>query len=1815
MKKTLLAIIATLLSLALCQCTSCDNEQEDSGYNEYVAAFTSGTISRKSSIFVVFSQEVQQSRIDSLDVQKLIKISPAIEGNCHFTDGNTLVFVPQNEFKRGEKYKVKVDIPSIFDNGDVFNFSFQTKPFAIRGDVSEYNCLSDNEYEIVFELLTADEEQPNVVEDNISITPTNAKCAWTHSPDGQKHILSVTISETAEIVVSTKENKELGLSEYRVASMDVQNVDKLSVVRVQKVPGDKCIVLTFNQLLDQKQNISGLVSMKGFSINPYINNNKIYINYTINDVDQDETDDGEIDVTIVVNSALRSAIGKTLGEDFQKRLKIGTDKPAVMFVGNGVIIPQSDRIVVPFRSIYMKGVRVMVFKIFSNMVGSMLQQDGLKSYTDLSVVGRPVAATTFYMDDSGLDLTQWHTFAIDLTEEFKVEPGAMYRIELSLDARLSAWPSDSLPECNKYEIENEDRLLLAKANSSFDNYSYYYTGKMSYQPYHWYDGYYDDKKQPSSKAYYENVVVGRNVLATNIGLTAFKDVSDKLYVTAIDLPSAAPLSGVDIEVYNLQRQIISKGTTSADGTIAIECNAALGQPHYIVASKGNDVSYLNVNRGNEKSTSSFDVSGDVVQKGIKGFIYGDRGVWRPGDTMYLSFILNDKNNNLPESHPVTLQLTNPLGQTNSVTRNSGSMGIYSFPMHIDENAPTGIWTATVSVGDVSFSKNLRVETIKPNRLKIDLKVPEIIETKATNASLHTEWLNGNNANELKYDVQATIISTKTTWKQWSQYAFDNITKTFETTEQNIAKGEVNNTGNASLVVNIDPQKTAPGMLKCNFTTKVYEPSGEFSIDSHKALVSPYSRYVGIKSPFVKDHGHLDTDKDQTFSLICVDKDGNTVPYVDLNVNIYKVEWYWWWRAEHEDLAGYTTSRYNSPIKELTAQTDKNGQATFNLNFSESNWGTYLIEATDVKGGHSTAILSYFDWPWMTSRNDENGNSAATTLSISTDKKEYTLGDKINISFPSAMGATAIVCVSNGSKVLSTNTYPCSVERTIISIPSTEAMMPNAYISISLVQPYEQTVNDMPIRMYGIVPIVVNSDKSHLKPIVTSPDEVKPESKFKLMVSEANGRPMAYTLAIVDEGLLDLTHFKTPNAWDTFNAREAMGVRMWDLYDYVNGAYGGTIEEMFSIGGDEALNNGPKAIVNRFTPIVYFDGPFVLKKGQTRTHEIDVPNYNGRVRIMVVAAGEQAYGSTDKSVLVRRSLMLIGTMPRQIGVDDEMTVSATIFASKKVGNVDVSIATDDKLKVVGNATKKINFNAAGDQTVQFAVKAGQKSGTGHITIKASSSEDKIDYPVEINIRAISQIISKTTSVKIDASKTWNGKISMPGNSDYKLNIEVSANKPLNLASRLKTLKAYPHGCAEQTTSKIFPQIYLPEFCNLSEQDRREIEENIKRGIEKLRTFQTSDGGIAYWPGGSQSEMWISAYVLNFLTEASNKGYYVPEDMVKKIKSYVRRNMRISSDACYGAYVLAKSQSADLSTMNLLKENERKLDANSHYLLAAAYALQSRTNVAQQLLASVKNDEVSYWYDVEVVKLIAQTLSNNANASETAEKVRTKLMSDSWMSTSQIAHSLLAMSAFYGKNAPADGLHFEASVDNKNIAKINDSKYVWTTTTNQANNSAKVSVSNKNKSDIYLNVTAEGVATQSQIERNNNGLELKIDYFTEQGEVLNFAELPESVTFKACLSIHNATGNNLQHIAITHPLPAGWEILSSTADASVSYQDQRDDRMLSYIDNFKTGQTVKITLNLSATYAGTYYLPSVHAEAMYDASISGCTDSGKCVVVKR
>ena len=739
--------------------------------------------------------------------------------------------------------------------------------------------------------------------------------------------------------------------------------------------------------------------------------------------------------------------------------------------------------------------------------------------------------------------------------------------------------------------------------------------------------------------------------------------------------------------------------------------------------------------------------------------------------------------------------------------------------------------------------------------------------------------------------------------------------------------------------------------------------------------------------------------------------------------------------------------------------------------------------------------------------------------------------------------------------------------------------------------------------------------------------------------------MAYTLAIVDEGLLDLTRFRTPDPWQAFNAREALGVNTWDLYNYVVGAYGGRIEQLFSIGGDDALNKGPKAIVNRFKPVVQFAGPFLLKKGEKRQHTYKMPNYNGRVRVMVVAGNGEAYGNTEKSVLVRKPVMLLGTLPRVIGIGEEMVVPATVFATEKgVGDVQVTIACSGNMEVVGEKSHMLHFETVSDKLAQFRIRVKDTPGAGHVKITATGGGEKSVYETDIEIRSVRRPQIKVTPVTLEAGKSWKGTVGFPGvEGTNSLVLEMSDVQPVNLSTRLSYLLGYPHGCVEQITSKVFPQLYLSGFASLTREQEQSTEATVKEVICRLRSYQTVDGSFSYWPGGTAPNAWGTVYAIHFLLEAEKKGYLVPEGMKRNALndlSRIARNWKPEASysaeseemtQAYRLFVLALGQVAEVGAMNRLKES-KTLMSMSRYLLAAGYALVGRPDVSKELVVKTtalttacSGYDQTFGSDLRDTSIRLMTLcllDGGKEAALLANEISKTLASDDWLSTQSTAFSLVALSDYMEKYKMSGSMDFSYAVDGK-AKKVSTTRNIWTETLlDKTAFSASLELKNTGKSTLFARLVAEGIPAEGKEEAYANGLTLAVSYMDHDGHPVNISVLQQGTNFTAVVTVSNSSPRGYNHLVLTEVFPAGWEILNTrflTGDTvdnrvtGVNYQDIRDDRAYSYIDYLPAGKQVTVRINLCAVYPGRFYLPPVYCEAMYDHLVRANTE-GKMVTVE-
>ncbi|RYZ99736.1 MAG: hypothetical protein EOO68_12080, partial [Moraxellaceae bacterium] len=735
-------------------------------------------------------------------------------------------------------------------------------------------------------------------------------------------------------------------------------------------------------------------------------------------------------------------------------------------------------------------------------------------------------------------------------------------------------------------------------------------------------------------------------------------------------------------------------------------------PFYLQAQKDKQTGYLRLPKNEALPVNQFDVGGEHIKAGLKGFIYGERDVWRPGDDIFLTFILQDKEERLPAGYPVTLDFFDPQGKKMfSQTNVTPVKDFYSFALKTDEKAPTGNWRAVVHVGNRFFDKIIKVEMVTPNRLKIDLSFDDpVLSLKNMPQKLHlfSQWLHGATAKNLKADSEVKLFTKKTTFSGFDQYVFDDPSRTFENTSQKVFEGNLDEEGKADFDINVEANNSPPGMLTAMFNTRVFEESGNFSTALRSYDVSPYENWVGLLMP--KGDGYynsLSRDNDHEIFFQTLNEQGKAVAKRKLEVSVYEISWRWWWDEGTDDIAAYVGSSSRTPIKKETVVSDAQGRAHWLLQKNTYNWGRHLVRVCDSDSGHCAGQLVYLGW----SASNERDPESATQLMLSTDKEKYNVGDTATIRLPKTVQGRVLMSIENGSHIIEKRWLDLKADQREVTLPITQAMAPNAYVNMILLLPHQTRKSDAPMRLYGVVPLFVEDPATHLTPEINVPEKVRPESTFSVKVSEKSGHAMTYTLAMVDEGLLGLTGFKAPDPHSSFYRREALGVATWDMFDSVVGAYGASLERILAIGGSDAAQEAErKRRERRFPPIVKFLGAFTVAAGETKTHDITLPPYMGSVRVMVVAGDTEktpAYGKVEKTVAVTQPLVLYATLPRVLGPGEEVLLPVNVFVSEtSIKKVDISVEANEIFTLV-DSKAELNFTKPGDAITSLRLKVNEE----------------------------------------------------------------------------------------------------------------------------------------------------------------------------------------------------------------------------------------------------------------------------------------------------------------------------------------------------------------------------------------------------------------------------------------------------------------------------------------------------------------------------
>ncbi len=1804
-------------------------------YKDYISAYSSGFHRRSEPVRIEFAKPViANDQIDKEVKKDIYKIVPELPGKCIWKSVTLLEFYPDKKALKGNtEYKLSIDLKTLFPaisedlRQAAINFMYQPVELSVNWAFPRPSRDGKESMYLNGVLTSNDEVDPGKLSESISITTSDGKkidAQWQVSAtDPNKFDILISpiprLKESTDLNIEWLTHLEEGSQSKEKKVFHIPSINEFAVQGTDESRiSERDLSIYFSNILDDKQDIKGLVKFKDDSTVLQIVKDGDIVRIHFAEDWQKKSG------ILQVSHLIKSKEGLTLANDYEYEFKLIQNPPQVRFAHHGNILPYSKDIILPFEAINLHRVEVEIFKTFSNNVLYNMHLGYDEDYGSYNLVrlGRIIKQKVIELDDlsPGSNARDWKRYGLNLSELIEAEPGASYQVRICFKPEDTEFPCASgrpaIPE-HFYEEESGD----PKIKSFWRDYAYY-----DYSDYNS-----NDTKDPCNISYYYRDHFAKTTFfASNIAMIAkSSDDGGQSMAAVYDVLDGAPVKGAEVSFYDQQLQLLTKKETDGNGVVITEL---LMKPAYVMAKSGKHYSYLKIAENKSLSQSEFDISGVKIQEGLKSSIYTERGVWRPGDTIYLNAIINQISQRLPDQFPIELSVTNPQRQIIYKSNKADHMmGLYSFRIPTKETDLTGVYTAHIKAGLSVFEKNLLVETVKPNRFKVEW--PEAVEYSTEDLekglTLKAMWLHGAPASNAQANISVHYKMIEPEFKKYDDYVFtDPESRSLEGDEE-IFNEPLGPDGSATVNLPDFKSMLKCGKIKSTLISKIAAEDGDISTDYFETTVSPFDEYVGIRLPENPYGRQIAMGVDQDVQVVVLDKNGNAVANRELSIELFQVSYEWWYELRHANQGNYQQRNYTRRVFNNKIKTDQNGKAIARINVKE--YDRFFIRATNLKNNYSSGDYFYSGWNY-----EQNNKEFVNILSFKTDKEAYSVGEKAKIDLPGSGKGNYLISLMRGNRILKTFTLDAKKDKTPFAFDLTQDMVPNIYVDVSFIQGKDGKKNDLPLRLYGVIPVKVEDQNKKLHPKINMNNQIRPDEKFTVEVSEENSREMVYQLFIVDEGLLNLTRFKTPNPYNDLLAREALSMMTWDNFNEVIGNMDGEIERVFSIGGDQGVNANQELKNKRFKPVVLKAGPIYLKKGEKQKHEFTMSNYIGAVRVMVIANEFNAFGSADKSVTVKNELMCQLTVPRVFAYNDEVLIPVTVFATDpKVKDVQINLEVKGKLKLAESGIKKIHFNQEGDQTVFYKVKGTNSIGNADLTVNATSGAFSSKNSVSLYVDNPNSISHEIKDYWVESGKSIKESVVPYGmEGTRKVKMEVSGFQGLAIDKMIDDLIHYPHGCLEQTTSSAFPQIYLPSLSDLSVDKKSEISLNVQAAIEKLRRFQMVDGAFSYWPGNDYYSDWANSYAGHFMIEAKNAGYKVPDDLlqkwyksqrtyansfvVDKKKSYWRPYFM----QAYRLYTLSLFGKPEWGAMNQLYQMKMN-DFMSDVVLAGAYAIGGKQDIALKLfpgtvpdLKYYRENEYSYGSNSRDEAMIAQVLiaMNKKNeAANLLDKLIRRNGRNYYYSTQEMAMTLVALGKLYG-DAKDRTISFNYKWNEVKLSYETKFPFYMVDLPPAANQSFEFT--NRSPLPVSVSIIQYGKEMSMANLDVSNGLKMKVSIGNQKDLVLNSGD-----EVNAIVNVTNTgVAGRIDNIALSAIFPSGFEIdnrrIGGITDKSekVNYQDFRDDRVINYF-GLNAGETITLKIPLTAAYAGQYVSPAFFCEAMYDPTIYAKYRSGSVNIKTR
>lgn len=1333
----------------------------------------------------------------------------------------------------------------------------------------------------------------------------------------------------------------------------------------------------------------------------------------------------------------------------------------------------------------------------------------------------------------------------------------------------------------------------------------------------------------------------RFISLSDIGLIA-KEGREKMYVFANSIKSAEALSGVNVIAYGNNNQVLGMGSTNKEGVAELEYTRkefAGFKPAMIIAKTDNDFNYLPF-KNTAVNTSRFEVGGKRIRSsGLDAFIYAERDIYRPGEKINYSVILRDKEWKSPGDVPVKLRMLMPNGKEMKNFRKAlNEQGSMEGSIDLSRSALTGTYSLEVyAANDVLLgSQNFVVEEFVPDRIKVTTKLSKPYFVPGDSAGILINAVNyfGPPAANRNYEYEVQLKSKSFTSEKYSKYDFSLANQnTFF--DKVVRQGSTDANGNVNQGYTVPKTYSNIGLLEAGFFATVFDENARPVSRHVYADIHTQPVYFGVKNDGESYYALNTTAK---FPLIALDKDGKAIS-ANAKVMVIKQEY----RTVLSKSGSYF--RYESQKSEKTIE-DKNitvsGENTA-YSFTPGTSGDYEIRVY-IPGANayvSKGFYSYGGWS-NNSQSFEVNNEG--NIDIETNEK-YKTGETVKALFKTPFNGRMLVTFETDHVIK--HEYIEVKDRTAsLDIKVNKDYLPGFYISATLIKPHE--LSDIPLTVaHGYKGVKVDDPDRKINVQITANKTARSKTKQKITVKGAPNSMI--TLAAVDNGVLAMNGFDSPDPYEYFYKKRALDVRAYDIYPLLLPE---VKQRLSSTGGDGDLEMDKRINPvqgNRFKIMSFWSGIKKANGSGNAEFEVDVPQFSGEIRLMAVSYKDEKFGATHQEMTIADPIVLSTALPRFFSPGDTVTVPVTITnTTAKAAQATATIKVSGPMQATG-AAQTVNLAPNSEARVMFKIGAANAIGAGKVNIEVSSMGEKFTEETEITVRPPSTLQKQTGSGSINGGATQNLTLNvsdyMAGTTDYKL--VVSKSPALELADQMSYLVQYPYGCTEQTVSAAFPQLYYGDMADAMglSRDNANAAANVMEAIRKIKMRQLYNGAVTLWDGGGTEDWWTTIYAYHFLLEAGKAGYEVDNSLRETMSGYLINRLRnrelipyyynrdqnkkiAPKEVAYSLYVLALANKKQVATMNYYKSQPAILALDSRYLLSAAYAVSGDNNGARQMLPtafageeSVSQTGGSYYSALRDEAIALNALldidPNNQQIAQMAMHVKNRLKSEAYLSTQERSFSFLALGKML-RNAGNANISADIKVNGKTIASTDgkplklDAKQLG---------SGNIQIVTKGNGKLYYYWQTEGISATGSYKEEDSYLKVRRSFYNRFGQPVSGNTFKQNDMIIVKVTIDKAYSGSVDNVVITDLLPAGFEIENPRVKelpgmdwikdaATPTALDIRDDRIHFFTD---VSGVQHFYYAVRAVSTGMFKMGPVSADAMYAGEYHSYNGAGMVRVV--